>query len=614
MIYRDDLLLPRDEVMHGFTCEPFHNLVHHAVVKSDGVSFSASRAPAEASREFFASTDRWCRPVLTRTGPDGALWVVDMYRYMIEHPQWLPPEGREELLPHYREGDDKGRIYRVFPKDSSRRAAPRLDRMGTVELVAVLESSNGWRRDKAHQVLLWRKDLDAAPMLARMAVDSMNPTARLHALCVLEGLNRLTDDLVVRGLADSHPGVRINALRLAEKRGATRVQEAAGRLVEDPDPKVRLQLALSLGEWTGAGVGEVLGRLAVKSVEEDFIPAAVLSSAAGHGHALAAAVARGGERAWDVYGPSLLEMSLALKQRDSIAQLLEPVGEGGPRGIQVATRFLELISKKGIALEPLRAEAPDSLASALGKVQALVADAPRWAKTASNQPVARIRAARLMTLDPALRPEGVALLAEHLRPQNSIENQRAAIDSLVATADRKAPDLLLRAWEVFGPEIRMVVLDALSSRVEWAGALLSAVGEGRVRASAFDAARQTRLLRHTDVGVRDAARKVFGTPSASARAKVIESLRPALKLTGDARHGAEIYARLCVVCHRRDDQGNEVGPDLRSVAEHAPEKLLTNILDPSADVQPGFRPMPALSKGARNCMVSSPPRRATASF
>src|SRR5690606_34371947 len=96
MIYRDELLFGGGDQQHSFTCEPFHNLVHHAVLSEDGVSFHAERAPEEQQSEFFTSEDRWCRPVMAKTGPDGALWVVDMYRYMIEHPQWLPKEGQEE--------------------------------------------------------------------------------------------------------------------------------------------------------------------------------------------------------------------------------------------------------------------------------------------------------------------------------------------------------------------------------------------------------------------------------------------------------------------------------------------------------------------------------------
>ncbi len=136
-VYRDQVLF-HDGKTHAFTCEPFHNVVQHHLLEDDGVSFKAavdvvresSRGSAPGPREdsrttdFLASEDRWCRPVMVRTGPDGALWVADIYRYMIEHPQWLPQNGKEELLPHYREGDDKGRIWRVVrssPGDKSRK-------------------------------------------------------------------------------------------------------------------------------------------------------------------------------------------------------------------------------------------------------------------------------------------------------------------------------------------------------------------------------------------------------------------------------------------------------------------------------------------------------------
>ena len=102
MIYGDQLLFARSSQQHAFTCEPFHNLVQHNVLDEAGCSYHSRRAAAEGGLDFFASSDRWCRPVMVRTGPDGGLWVADMYRYMIEHPDWLTPEGRAELMPHYR--------------------------------------------------------------------------------------------------------------------------------------------------------------------------------------------------------------------------------------------------------------------------------------------------------------------------------------------------------------------------------------------------------------------------------------------------------------------------------------------------------------------------------
>ncbi len=125
---------------HAFTCEPFSNLVQHNLLIDDGVSFRLERDPAEADAktDFFASEDRWCRPVMVRTGPDGALWIVDMYRYMIEHPHWLPKEGQDELRPFFRSGDDRGRIYRIVPKATSGKPG---ERGGVSPPVPGLESS-----------------------------------------------------------------------------------------------------------------------------------------------------------------------------------------------------------------------------------------------------------------------------------------------------------------------------------------------------------------------------------------------------------------------------------------------------------------------------------------
>ena len=96
-IYRDHPLFDHPEgTMSAFTCEPFSNLVQRHILTDHGPSYTAERAD-DGRFDFFASADRWCRPVMSRTAPDGSLWVVDMYRYMIEHPHWLPPNGKQEL-------------------------------------------------------------------------------------------------------------------------------------------------------------------------------------------------------------------------------------------------------------------------------------------------------------------------------------------------------------------------------------------------------------------------------------------------------------------------------------------------------------------------------------
>jgi len=581
MIYRDELLFPRGE-RHAFTCEPFHNLVQHNVVTDDGVSFAAHRAPGEETSEFFSSEDRWCRPVMTRTGPDGALWVVDMYRYMIEHPQFLTDAGKAELLPHYRLGEERGRIYRVFPVGAKLRGAPRLADMDTAALVRALDSSNGWLRDKAHQALLWRADQSAAAALAALAKESANPLARLHALCVLDGLGALTPEHIVHALGDAQPGVRVNALRLAEKHGTPEVIAAAAKLVADADAKVRLQLACTLGEWKEESAGEALGVLAVKNSTDPFMQAAVMSSAVPHSRAVTQAVLKlGGEEPPASWTESLTRLALALDDRESLTALLGPVVT--PQGGSFTTaqmdafgRFLKMTSGRDVSNRG-RPIIDHALLMAYDK----------------QQPVAtRAAAAGLLARDPASRGGLLEELEVWLRPNQTGEIQRAAIRALAATgdmpvapaADASVPFLIAASLPSFTPETGAVAFDALLARESWTLALLESMQKDV--AISLDATQRSRLTRHSSSQVRKLAATLFGANGA--RNVVVEKFRPALGLAGDGTRGKEVFARMCVACHKLGDLGHEVGPNLNSVVEHPPEKLLINILDPNIDVQPGF--------------------------
>ena len=584
MIYRDELLFgkssPGTDEMHAFTCEPFHNLVQRNVITPDGVTFAARRASGEEHSDFFASEDRWSRPVMTRTGPDGALWVVDMYRYMIEHPDWLPANGRAELLPHYRLGEDKGRIYRVFPVGKTPRSPLRLDKLGTTELVAALDSPNEWQRDKAHMMLLWRADQSAVAPLAKLAAGSANPLARVHALCALDGLGALQPFHVIRALGDAHPGVRENALRLGEKFNSTDVVNAAVRLVNDPDAKVRLQLACSLGAWNDALAGAKLGELLVGNYQDHFIVAAVMSSALPHQRALVDAAVRAGEPAMTALAEPLSTLLLALDDGPSINALLAPTlkPEGGRYTAAQLNAFGRFVDTM-VRTKNSRIGSPEG-------VNALVEFAQRTARLETAPPAERVAAAAVLVRIPAPHGETLRLLAGWLEPRQSAELQRAAIQSMAVTADKSVPATLLTNWPGFSPETRAAALETLLAREPWVFATLThSVSNGT---PAFDTARRNQLLRHSSKRVRELATNAFNATTASSRAQVIEQFQSALKLAGNPGRGEAVFTKLCSACHKRGDVGIEVGPDLLSVANHPPEKLLANILDPSADVQPGF--------------------------
>ena len=183
MVYRDNLLGNAFRE-NTFTCEPVHNAVHRRQLIPDGVTFKSVRSDDEQKVEFLASTDSWFRPATVTTGPDGALWVVDMYRLVIEHPEWIDDQREKELF--LRAGHDRGRIYRVLPDDAQPRPMGRLAGLNAKELVDKLASPNGRVRDLA-QHLITRKTADEVVGLLQDTIrNSQQPFQRMHSLCALD--------------------------------------------------------------------------------------------------------------------------------------------------------------------------------------------------------------------------------------------------------------------------------------------------------------------------------------------------------------------------------------------------------------------------------------------
>jgi putative membrane-bound dehydrogenase-like protein len=185
-----------------FICEPANNLVHREVLKYDGAFITSKRHPSDAESEFLASEDNWFRPSMARTGPDGALYVVDMYRLVLEHPEWIPAEIARGL--ELRGGEDKGRVYRISktgpPKGGTTIHNP----------VAALASLNGWMRDTAQRLLIERNDTAAVAELKKLL--SAAPAVRVQAAFTLMQLGGMTADEVVAFIKPLAPQIRASAL------------------------------------------------------------------------------------------------------------------------------------------------------------------------------------------------------------------------------------------------------------------------------------------------------------------------------------------------------------------------------------------------------------------
>ena len=252
------------------------NLLHRKQLHPDGVAYLGHRVDQQA--ELLASTDIWFRPVQFCNGPDGALYIADMYREFVEHPLSLPPEIKRHL--DLNSGNDRGRIYRLVPTDFKQPVPTRLGGVTTGELVAALDHPNAWHRRTAARLIYERQDTGVVPALQKISKTAKLPEGRIAALYALAGLEALEEQVLLAALDDDHSQVRRNGVRLAEAHASLSValREKLLTLVDDPAISVRYQLAFSLGEWPSSESIAGLLALARRDVANQDIRGALLSS------------------------------------------------------------------------------------------------------------------------------------------------------------------------------------------------------------------------------------------------------------------------------------------------------------------------------------------------
>ncbi len=273
MPYRDTLF-GADYGESIFICEPANNLVHREVLKADGISFTSHRAEDEAQSEFLASEDHWSRFTQARTGPDGCLYVVDFYRLILEHPEWIPAQMLAYL--DVRAGSDMGRIFRIRPI-TQHRAVPKLSALNDEALAAQLSSTNGWVRDTAQRLLIERGAHWRSETL------SGSTAAQVQQLWTMHTLGTLTPALLLNAMRDKDARLREHAARLAETQIADpAVLTALCELATDDDLRVRVQVAFSLGESHDARIPAILTALAKRDAATPGMLVALLSSAPKH--------------------------------------------------------------------------------------------------------------------------------------------------------------------------------------------------------------------------------------------------------------------------------------------------------------------------------------------
>ena len=589
-----------------FISEPAHNLVHREILETEGVSFTSHRAADEQKQEFLASTDNWFRPTMLKIGPDGALYIADMYRLVIEHPEYFPEELKTR--PDLRAGDDKGRIYRVYPEGVTLRKAPRLDVIDSAQLVLALTGTNGWQRDTAQRLIIERRDTNLFQELLKLGEGDLDPRARIQLLSALEGLDFLTPNLVSLSLSDSHAAVREFAVRLSERflikpaspdaatsAGATGSQRqtmeaALLRLVNDPNIRVRYQLAFSLGEWKDPGAGRALAELATKNRDNEHIQLAVLSSTPPHFKTMLETILGGDSNEAPPHELFAQLLATAVKSggRPIAARALErlatPTGEAfAPWQLNALAGFLDTLDRWSKPLEKLQSEADDELNRAIAGLDAVFAHSRRLVAgdlTRQDTGQAFLTAIELLGRTPGQRAEDIGILKRLLQSQAPVAFQEKALDQLKKLSGADAGDALIESWNRLEPGMRIKLASVLLTRPVWTHKLLSAVESGRIPTGEIGPAHEQQLLNHSDSSIRGRANTVFGSRK-SDRDTVLKSYARVGELNGNAERGQTLYQESCMSCHRLKGAGNSLGPDLETMSDKPVATLLVAILDPN---------------------------------
>jgi putative membrane-bound dehydrogenase-like protein len=596
-----------------FITEPVSNLVRVDFYRDSGATFAAHRVVEQ--KEFLASTDAWARPVNCYVGPDGALYVLDYYRQVIESPEWMSKEAI--VAGGLYNGSDKGRIFRITPANMEKADWTKglnLGKSSTAELVGQLKNNNSWWRTNAQRLIIDRADITAVSLLEKLLEDT-SAVGRVHALWTLEGMGKISRESILTGLRDSEAGVRENAIKLAEihLKEYPELDSQLLALENDPSPKVKLQLLLTLGYVNTPQSGNVRNELLFKHINDKWMRICALTSTTSESKLLTNVLAKYNDRDPGYAGmvERLSVMIGSTGSEEEIRQLIQKstdkrafgwqlaVLEGLSQGLKRRSTSIAFATEEQQHLVNAFFNNPsdairnssyhvlkvsgisnaDLKSNSLEKALAIVQDSTKSEAT-------RAVAIRFLSLGNVA--DYAAALKKFLLSRQAPSIQLAALQTLADVPGTSITSFLIEQWSALTSEMRPVAIQTFLSDNARINLLLAAIENKKIEASNVSFGTSVRLMLNKDSTIRERARVLFTKDKEDAK-RLSKEYQQVIDLKGNAVPGREVYLKNCAICHQvRGKTGVAFGPDLGTVRNWTKADILANIIDPNLSISGGF--------------------------
>lgn len=595
--------------LFSLVAEPAQNLVHRDVLRPAGATHIARRA--RDGVEFLASTDAWFRPVNFYTGPDAAIYVVDYYRMIIEHPEWMATHTHHST--DLSKGEDRGRIYRISPDVPL--PLPTRIRLGEAsdeELVKLLASPNTWWRRTAQRLLVDRQRASAVAPLTRLFATSESAVARLHALWTLEGIGKLETRLVEKALEDPEAGVRENAILLTEPRlsSSPALVQKLLDMERDPDRRVRFQLLCTLGGISSEASRSVQDRLLAQSIEDPWMQVAALSASSGRAPGLFRAGRAFTDTRTDARATFFQHISAVIGARRRPAEIRQVLtsllgsSDAGSSWWRAASlnglaQGLGAAAAHGDLGQDLLVKLFESRDDEVRRAALRVLTATGLPRNAASLLQRAAADAQSSDRSPALRADSIDLLAlsdpaahetqfkKLIDPQQPEAVHAAAVRGLSRVKGAAVGTYLIERWKSMTPTVRSEAADGMFLDPERPTLLLAAIKSGTVQPWTLAFRHKRQLLMSRNAPLREAARSLL-EEKAGDRENVLKRYEAALEKDGDPKRGRLVFERACARCHMLNGVGHAVGPDLATIRNRPAQLILPDIIMPSRSIAQNY--------------------------